>query len=148
MISFIWLKRRKAMDISEEEKIKNAYNSLNAENQKAVLKKANTQIGVYTAIAGIVILAFLIMFVVALVTKEGLYEKVISIVFMVFGGYMLFCDLTWVKAENHEKMMLVFDYAKGLAEKQDNEEALNVENPTKVEKPNKADENNESNETK
>lgn len=122
MVSFIWLKRRKALDVSEEEKIKNAYNSLNEANQKNVLKKANTQIGVYTGIAGLVILAFLIMLIVAFATKEGVYEKVISVVFILLGAYMLFCDLSWVKAQNHEKMMLVFDYAKALAQKQDMEE--------------------------
>lgn len=122
MVSFIWLKRRKALDVSEEEKIKNAYNSLNEANQKNVLKKANTQIGVYTGIAGLVILAFLIMLIVAFATKEGVYEKIISVVFILLGTYMLFCDLSWVKAQNHEKMMLVFDYAKALAQKQDAEE--------------------------
>jgi len=121
MVSLIWLKRRKALDVSEEEKIKNAYDSLSAENQKNVVKKANTLIGVYTGIAVLIILAFLVMLVVAFVGKEGVYEKVVSIVLIAFGGYMLACDLTWIKAPNHQKMMLVFDYAKALAQKQDKE---------------------------
>lgn len=122
MTTFIWLKRRKRLEASEEEKIKNTYNSLSQESQKSVIKKANTQIGAFIAIAAIVLLGFMAALIVAFVTKEGIYEKVICGVGFVLGIYMLICDLTWVKASNHEKMMLVLEFVNALSKKQDQDE--------------------------
>ena len=117
----IWLKWRKKLDSDTDAKIQAAYLELNDANKAAINKATNKKIKAYCIITGVLLGLILALLVYGLIVTDA--EAIAS--GAVLGAILMYgfaCDLTWVKAAPHEKMLLEVELAQKLLGAQEAEE--------------------------
>ena len=120
-IPMIWLKWRKKLDADTDAKIQAAYLDLNDANEAAINKATNKKIKTYCIITGVLLGLMLALLVYGLIVTDA--EAIAS--GAVLGAILMYgfaCDLTWVKAAPHEKMLLEVELAQKLLGAQEAEE--------------------------
>ena len=120
-IPMIWLKWRKKLDADTDAKIQAAYLELNDANKAAINKATNKKIKAYCIITGVLLGLMLALLVYGLIVTDA--EAIAS--GAVLGAILMYgfaCDLTWVKAAPHEKMLLEVELAQKLLGAQEAEE--------------------------
>ena len=120
-IPMIWLKWRKKLDADTDAKIQAAYLELNDANKAAINKATNKKIKAYCIITGVLVGLMLALLVYGLIVTDA--EAIAS--GAVLGAILMYgfaCDLTWVKAAPHEKMLLEVELAQKLLGAQEAEE--------------------------
>lgn len=120
-IPMIWLKWRKKLDADTDAKIQAAYLELNDANKAAINKATNKKIKTYCIITGVLLGLMLALLVYGLIVTDA--EAIAS--GAVLGAILMYgfaCDLTWVKAAPHEKMLLEVELAQKLLGAQEAEE--------------------------
>ena len=120
-IPMIWLKWRKKLDADTDAKIQAAYLELNDANKAVINKATNKKIKAYCIITGVLLGLMLALLVYGLIVTDA--EAIAS--GAVLGAILMYgfaCDLTWVKAAPHEKMLLEVELAQKLLGAQEAEE--------------------------
>lgn len=117
----IWLKWRKKLDADTDAKIQAAYLELSDANKAVINKATNKKIKAYCIITGVLLGLMLALLVYGLIVTDA--EAIAS--GAVLGAILMYgfaCDLTWVKAAPHEKMLLEVELAQKLLGAQEAEE--------------------------
>ena len=117
----IWLKWRKKLDADTDAKIQAAYLELSDANKAVINKATNKKIKTYCSITGVLLGLMLALLVYGLIVTDA--EAIAS--GAVLGAILMYgfaCDLTWVKAAPHEKMLLEVELAQKLLGAQEAEE--------------------------
>ena len=120
-IPMIWLKWRKKLDADTDAKIQAAYLELSDANKAVINKATNKKIKAYCIITGVLLGLMLALLVYGLIVTDA--EAIAS--GAVLGAILMYgfaCDLTWVKAAPHEKMLLEVELAQKLLGAQEAEE--------------------------
>lgn len=120
-IPMIWLKWRKKLDADTDAKIQAAYLELNDANKATINNATNKKIKTYCIITGVLLGLMLTLLVYGLIVMDA--EAIAS--GAVLGAILMYgfvCDLTWVKAAPHEKMLLEVELAQKLLGAQEAEE--------------------------
>lgn len=120
-IPMIWLKWRKKLDSDTDAKIQAAYLELNDANKAAINKATNKKIKTYCIITGVLLGLMLALLVYGIIVTDA--EAIAS--GAVLGAILMYgfaCDLTWVKAAPHEKMLLEVELAQKLLGAQEAED--------------------------
>ena len=130
-IPMIWLKWRKKLDADTDAKIQAAYLELNDANKSTINKATNKKIKTYCIITGVLLGLMLALLVYGLIVMDA--EAIAS--GAVLGAILMYgfaCDLTWVKAAPHEKMLLEVELAQKLLGAQEAEEQSQTDAATET----------------
>ena len=130
-IPMIWLKWRKKLDADTDAKIQAAYLELNDANKATINKATNKKIKTYCIITGVLLGLMLALLVYGLIVTDAeaiASGAVLSAILM----YGFACDLTWVKAAPHEKMLLEVELAQKLLGAQEAEEQSQTDAATET----------------
>ena len=108
---FYWLKRFKKPNEQYGNKLFLIYDALNEENKAIVDKKANGIITASISIYAILFVIFAGLFIFLSVMKvEAMFSLFVAIISLL-PVYCVWSASTWKKAQPHQKMMLVQNYA-------------------------------------
>lgn len=108
---FYWLKKFKKPNEQYDKKLFLIYDALSEENKAIVDKKANriitTCISLYAILFFIIAGLFIFLSVMKVEAMFSLFVAIISLLLV----YCVWSASTWKKAQPHQKMMLVQNYA-------------------------------------
>lgn len=108
---FFWLKRFKKTNEQYDKKLFLIYNTLNEENKAIVDKKANRVITTCISLYAILFFIFAGLFIFLSVMKVEVMFSLFVAVMSILPVYCVWSASSWKKAQPHQKMMLVQNYA-------------------------------------